>query len=567
MKRLILALALLLPAISWAQAIPQMDRRVTLSGPTGLNWALSTKADVNNGTLTNPSTTNGSFSLPTINGGTASNQALKNPVITNGSVSGTDESAGMALAASGTTPRSHAAHYSDITNVMDYGAVASAAIDNTAAFQAAINASCSKGRSSSENTAYPGTASAGSGDVLIPHGVYGVVGPINWTCPISLHGAGKSATTLIWMGTGSSPLMNMSAPLTDSNRYWYHGAVHDLNVDVTGSQTGAVFRTSQCSHCDIYNVSTYGAYRSAVIYAGMWITLHDFDFQQGHVQATNGVKQGTEAFSTSIEWYGSDNSGGTNCTVSDNGNCLTRGDVLSIYNGYVSASLDGTHEPTDCLYIHDFAATTWVRGLVCEQVRNGVNVRCDNSVAIGNCPQFMHLDRLEVETNNTAGTNNNYGITADNFASMECYSCQLYASQAGPNNLVLNNTRFHSGNFQWFGGKIQNSLGMCVTSRIDGAAFHGGYILDCGEDGTSGDKWGIGFLGGSGATVSENNSVDNVQFCHDGVGGTQTDMYPVDIDGTTTHTIVSGSILTNCAGTSSNNNSSGGNIIVNEVGP
>ena len=498
--------------------------------------------------------------------GTSTNQMLTTPTITGGTVSGTNETTGVATASSGTTSRTHAAHYADVTNVMDYGAVASPTIDNTAAFQAAITAACSIGNTSSGGTAYPGTASASSGDVFIPHGVYGVVGPINWTCPISLHGAGKSATTLIWTGTGSSSLMNMSAPLTDSSRYWYHGAVHDMNVDVTGSQTGAVFRTSQCSHCDIYNVSTYGAYRSFVAYAGMWITLHDFDFQQGHVQATNGSASGTEKFSTGIEWYGSDNDGGTNCTASNNGNCLTRGDVLSIYNGYVSASLDGIHEPTDCLYIHDFAATTWVRGLVCEQVRNGVNVRCDNSVAIGNCPQFMHLDRLEAETNNTVATDNNYGIVADNFASMECYSCQLYASQAGPNNIALNNTRFHSGNFQWFGGKIQNSLGMCVVSRIDGAAFHGGYVLDCGEDGTTGDKWGIGFLKGT-ATVSENNSVNDMQFCHDGVGGTQTDMYPVDIDSTTTHSIVSGSILTNCAGTSSNNNSSGGNVIVNEVGP
>lgn len=535
MKKILLALtALAIPSMAEAQSIPEWKSYQQTGNPADIvpsagtpnsvaSW-LGRKTDVINGTQTNPT-------------------------ITGGTETGTDTSAAQALATGATASRTHAAHYSDVTNVMDFGAVASDVSDNTAAFQKAITAACAKG-----------------GEVFVPQGTYGVVGPINWTCPINFHGAGKSATTLIWMGAGSSSLMNMSAPLTDSSRYWYHGSVHDLNVNVTGSQTGAVFRTSQCSHCDIYNVSTYGAYRSFVAYAGMWITLHDFDFIQAHVQETNGVANGTEKFSTGIEWYGSDNNGGTNCSVNNNGNCLTRGDVLSIYNGYVGAALDGIHEPTDCLYIHDFAATTWVHGLVCGQVRNGVNVRCDNSVAIENCPQFIHLDRMEAETNNTAKTDNNYGITADNFAIMECYSCQLYASQAGPNNIVLNNTRFHSGNFQWFGGKIQNSLGACVVSRIDGAAFHGGYVMGCGKDGNTNDKWGIAFLKGT-ATVSENNSVNGMHFCHDGVGGTQVDMRPVVIDGATIHSIVSGNILANCAGTSLNNNPNGGNVITNEVGP
>ncbi|MBS1037211.1 hypothetical protein [Gluconobacter cerinus] len=54
MKRLFVAASLLLLSqVAGAQSIPQMNRKVTLEGPTGLNWALSTKADVDGGSLKN----------------------------------------------------------------------------------------------------------------------------------------------------------------------------------------------------------------------------------------------------------------------------------------------------------------------------------------------------------------------------------------------------------------------------------------------------------------------------------------------------------------------------------
>jgi len=54
MKRLIFAVVILAPAVCYAQSIPQMDRRVMLSGPTGLNWAMSQKVDTSNGVMTTP---------------------------------------------------------------------------------------------------------------------------------------------------------------------------------------------------------------------------------------------------------------------------------------------------------------------------------------------------------------------------------------------------------------------------------------------------------------------------------------------------------------------------------
>lgn len=79
-----LALAALVPSIGFAQSIPHMDRRVTLEGPTGLNWAMSTKADAKNGSLISPNITSPDITSPTITA----------PTITNGTSSGTSFAGG-----------------------------------------------------------------------------------------------------------------------------------------------------------------------------------------------------------------------------------------------------------------------------------------------------------------------------------------------------------------------------------------------------------------------------------------------------------------------------------------
>ncbi|MBO1361452.1 hypothetical protein J2D73_16830 [Acetobacter sacchari] len=500
--------------------------------------------------------------------GASTNQSLTTPTITNGTVTGTDESAGVAKATSGTTSRSHALHYSDATNVMDFGSVASPATDNTTAFQAAITAACAKVVASSNGTAYPSTSSTGAGDVYIPQGRYGVVGPINWTCPIHLRGAGPGNTTLVWTGTGTGTLLNLASTLTDSSRYWYDGAVHDLSIVNGGAQTGAAIRISQCNGCDVYRINTYGMYRSVVNYAGSAISIHDFNFRQMHEQATNGVATGAEAFSTGIELYGSDNNGGTGCTQTDLGNCTTRSDIVDVFDGHIDSALDGTHEASDCLYVHDFVATVWATKLTCNQTRKGLNVRCDSSIGINSCPQFLYLARFENESNNTAGTGTNINLDLDNFAHFACYDCELYQSQVGNNLAIFNSTRFYSGDVEWYGGKVQNTKGACIVSYIDGFKMHGGLIMGCGQSGSTDDEWGIQLSGGStGNTISTNNSVDNVQFCHDNLGNTTTTMHAVYIGSSTTYSSVSNSNLHNCAGGSSNQNSSGNNQIINELGP
>ncbi|MBO1361608.1 hypothetical protein J2D73_17645 [Acetobacter sacchari] len=478
-----------------------------------------------------------------------------------GQLTAPDISGAFVKASSGITARREEERASDQTNVLDFGVVPSPDThDNTGGLQAAINAACNKVASTAGHRPYPNGSSAGGGDIFIPQGKYTVSGTISWTCPVHVHGAGRGTTTLIWIGSGTGTLFNLSAPLTDGHRFWRHGALSDLDIVNAGSQTGSAISVYNCTQCDVYNIGTYGMYRSVVFFAGQHNNLHDFDFMQGHTQHDNGKKMGNESFSTAIEFYGSDHHGGTGCTTYDNGDCSGRADILSIYNGSIDAALDGIHEPTDCIYIHDFAATIWVKNLNCNQVRNGVNVRCDDSTSIGNCPQFISLDRIEVETNNTTKTNSNWAITADNFAHIVCIDCEFYASQAGINNIILQSTRFHSGNYQSFGGKIQNSLGPCVAVQADGAQFHGGVITSCGSDGDRDNQWGILFHNAT------NGSVDHVQFCHDNVGGKDNKMRPVLIDENTTYTLVDGNILQDCAGPSANRNANGHNLITNEIG-
>ncbi|WP_249210243.1 hypothetical protein [Gluconobacter cerinus] len=54
MKRLFLLAGVLLPSLALAQSVPTMNPRVTLAGPTGLNAAMSTKADVSKPVVSNP---------------------------------------------------------------------------------------------------------------------------------------------------------------------------------------------------------------------------------------------------------------------------------------------------------------------------------------------------------------------------------------------------------------------------------------------------------------------------------------------------------------------------------
>lgn len=72
MRFLVLAAVLVAPSLAFAQSVPLMTPRVTLTGPNGLNAAFASKADKINGILT----------TPTLDGGTANGTGLVNTAAT-----------------------------------------------------------------------------------------------------------------------------------------------------------------------------------------------------------------------------------------------------------------------------------------------------------------------------------------------------------------------------------------------------------------------------------------------------------------------------------------------------
>lgn len=134
-----------MPAVALAQSVPTLSRPTTLAGPTGMNNALATKADVTGGTLTNPKITGGLL----------------------------DGSQTIPGAANNATPRTLLRHFADNPNVVDYGATGTGTTDDGSAIQAATNASSA--------VIFPHTTSG----YLINTGTYGggTYPNTNWAWP------------------------------------------------------------------------------------------------------------------------------------------------------------------------------------------------------------------------------------------------------------------------------------------------------------------------------------------------------------------------------------------------
>ncbi|WP_339077833.1 glycosyl hydrolase family 28-related protein [Acetobacter sp. AC2005] len=182
MRKYIL-LAAFLPSICFAQSVPQMDRRVTLEGPTGLNWALSTKVDTLNGTLNSPEISGGDISNSSISGGTSAKQEINQPTISDGTAIGLDVSSALGKVLGASVSRYLNSKLLDIISVRDFGAKGDGVTDDTAAINAAIS--------------YAHTTNNKGGRIFFPDGVYNVSSTIILTgSGFSLIGTSPRAATI-----------------------------------------------------------------------------------------------------------------------------------------------------------------------------------------------------------------------------------------------------------------------------------------------------------------------------------------------------------------------------------
>lgn len=194
MKKLVF-FAALLPSFCFAQSVPHMDRRVTLEGPTGLNWALSEKVDVTGGQLVNPVETNGSYTSPSISGGSSTNQSLTaptvaTPTITDGTASGTDVSAAKALADGALSSVTLAADWRRRSIFPDDFKTTADGTDDAPSIQRAMNLLCTA----------PGTASSG-GTILLRSRVYEIDSAVSIPCALSMRGQGWEEQMTLGGGT------------------------------------------------------------------------------------------------------------------------------------------------------------------------------------------------------------------------------------------------------------------------------------------------------------------------------------------------------------------------------
>jgi len=220
-----LAVSGLLASGAHAQSVPAMSRQVTLAGPAGLNWALSTKADVANGTLTSPNIAGGTQSAPSI-----STPSISSPAITGGSLSNTDTSSGLATAAEATTGRSHASHFSDRYNVRDFGAKCDGNTDDAVAINLALKTASLSGVGGS--VYLPGNATCRFGMTLIV--------PTN----VSLVGAGLHSSVLEPISVSFSPQISAAGSDTKLRDFQLISGTSALGYPSGGSVAISLSTTS-----------------------------------------------------------------------------------------------------------------------------------------------------------------------------------------------------------------------------------------------------------------------------------------------------------------------------------
>lgn len=250
MKKLIF-LAALSPSLCFAQSVPHMDRRVTLQGPTGLNWAMSLKADTSGGILNNPKESNGAYAAPSITGGTSTNQTINTPSISSGTAIGLEVSSAIGTVFGASVSRYLKAKLLDVISVKDFGAKGDGATDDAAAINSAI--------------AYAKSTSYSGGRIWFPDGIYNISAPIVLTgSGFSLVGSSPKAVTIRATFTSGNIIQVGQSPSSLDNE---NDGIYGINI------TGLAKMTSGAAvYADgVYNLRVDNIRIAGFVYDGIQV--------------------------------------------------------------------------------------------------------------------------------------------------------------------------------------------------------------------------------------------------------------------------------------------------------
>ena len=349
-------------------------------------------------------------------------------------------------------------------------------LDNTAAIQAAVSYLCSgtKGTLLLPGALQPYVINAATG--VTACGGVNLVGQGQG----SLTGA-SAGTVIKVIGTGSVPIVNW--PGTDLYsgyvNYTLPGSIQNIgfyfqNSNASVTQTGPAFEFQHCRGCRATGISTWGAYQAGIIYAGFGNIIDHFNFDQ------------MVAGGQTVTIYGDDQSGACDSNL---GNCPDRTDFTRVEEGQANAAASSSFTSAQGILIKDFADTVWVRHTVLNQLTNPIEASCPTSGVIGACPQFIKLDRVEMEPNgiHLSGTN---GIWMNDVTDVTISDPQIYGYTITNGILIGNANRFSSNNILIEGGKINNTQNSCIDMQVASALqIHNMKIVGCGQGGTG--WWGV----------------------------------------------------------------------------
>lgn len=250
MKRILLAFIALTPVIAFGQSVPQMDRRVTLAGPTGLNWAFSTKADMKGGSLT----------APTISGGAANGLSLAGSTVTNPTITG-----GIATGL----------NVNRRISLLSYGAKCDGTTDDTGAISKWL--ANAKGAPANVELEAPPGVCVFTSSLANPSSAQAT--------HVDLHGAGPYATTFLYTGAATNVDLFTIGDGTSSQTNW---SLHDFRVASSTKMTaGTALHIQGMARSSVGNIIIDGQEGNGNLWNGVWFDQVDFIAAWGHSYAVS----------------------------------------------------------------------------------------------------------------------------------------------------------------------------------------------------------------------------------------------------------------------------------------